>query len=109
MKRLTAILPAVLAMALALGGCSGEDLKKQLAAKNQLVAAQEAEIKKIKDDMAARESDLKNQCEQRIQKLNAQHKQQVDGLNARIAELTKKKEPEKPKTEPAKTKPKPGR
>lgn len=88
-----------------LSACSGDDLKKQLAAKNQLLAAQEAEIKKIKDDMAARELDLKNQCEQRMQKTAAQHKQQVDGLNARIAELQKKRDTDKAqKAEPQKAK-----
>lgn len=97
MKR---ILLAALA-ALVLGGCSGEDLKKQLAQKNQLIAAQEAEIKKIKDDMAAREADLKNQCEQRVQKLSAQQKHQVDTLNARIAQLTKAKEAQEKKPAPA--------
>lgn len=97
MKR---ILLAALA-ALVLGGCSGEDLKKQLAQKNQLIAAQEGEIKKLKDDMAAREADLKNQCEQRVQKLTAQNKHQVDALNARIASLTKAAEKPQAKT-PAK-------
>jgi len=93
------------AAALLLSGCSNDDLKKQLASKNQLVAAQEAEIKKIKDDMAAREADLKNQCEQRLQKAGAQQKQQVDALNARIAELQKKREAEKAqKAEPGKAK-----
>jgi len=90
------------AAAVLLAGCSGEDLKKQLELKNQLLAAQEAEIKQVKDDMAAREADLKNQCEQHIQKLAAQQKHQVDALTARIADLSKKKEPEKP--EPAKKK-----
>ncbi|MFP5220998.1 MAG: hypothetical protein ACLGSA_01775 [Acidobacteriota bacterium] len=98
MKRMLISLAALMLLA----GCSGEDLKKQVEQKNQLLAAQETEIKKIKDDMAAREADLKNQYEQRIQKLNAQHKQQVEALNAKIAELGKKKEAEKPqKAEPA--------
>lgn len=74
--------------------CSGEDLKKQVEQKNQLLAAQQNEIQKLKDDLAAREADLKSQCEQRIQKITAQNKHQVDTLNARIAELSKKKEPE---------------
>ncbi|WP_243359874.1 lipoprotein [Fundidesulfovibrio terrae] len=103
MKR---ILAATAALAL-LAGCSGEDLKKQLEKKNQLLAAQESEIKKIKDDMASREADLKNQCEQRIQKLAAQHKQQVDALNAKIADLSKKKDKEADKaqkTDASKTK-----
>ena len=69
MKRMLMSLAALMLLA----GCSGEDLKKQLEQKTQLLAAQETEIKKIKDDMAAREADLKNQYEQRIQKLNAQH------------------------------------
>jgi len=86
-----------------LTACSGEDLKKQLEKKNQLLAAQEAEIKKIKDDMAAREADLKSQCEQRIQKLSAQHKQQVDSLNAKVAELTKKKDKDADKAQKADT------
>jgi len=95
----------VLAAALALGGCSGEDLKKQVEQKNQLLAAQEGEIRKLKEDMAARDLDLKNQCEQRIQKLTAQNKHQVDALNARIAELTRKKEQDKAhKAEPEKSK-----
>jgi hypothetical protein len=103
MKR---ILAAFAALAL-LAGCSGEDLKKQLEKKNQLLAAQEAEIKKIKDDMAAREADLKSQCEQRIQKMAAQNKQQVDGLNAKLAECSKKKDKETDKaqkTDASKTK-----
>ena len=83
------------AAALLLTGCSSDDLKKQVASKNQLIAAQEAEIKKIKDDMAAREADLKSQCEQRLQKAGAQQKQQVDALNAKVAELQKKREAEK--------------
>ena len=86
---------AVLFFILLAGGCSGEDLKKQLAAQKQLLAAQEAETKKIRDDMAAREADLKSQCEQRIQKQTAQNKQQVDALHAKIAELNKKKDPDK--------------
>ncbi|WP_243438604.1 hypothetical protein [Fundidesulfovibrio soli] len=98
------------AAALLLSGCSSDDLKKQIAAKNQLIAAQEAEIKKIKDDMAAREADLKNQCEQRMQKAGAQQKQQVDALNAKIAELQKKREADKAqKAEPHKTKSKSSR
>jgi outer membrane murein-binding lipoprotein Lpp len=91
MKR---ILLAFAALAL-IAGCSGEDLKRKVQQQTQLLAAQEAEIKKIKDDMAAREADLKNQCEQRIQKLTAQNKNQVDALNARIAELNKKKDPDR--------------
>lgn len=92
-----------LAVLVLLAGCSGEDMKKQLEQKNNLLAAQETEIKKIKDDMAAREADLKNQYEQRIQKLSAQHRQQVDSLNAKIAELSKKKDADKAqKAEPAK-------
>lgn len=85
-----------LTMIVLLSGCSGEDLKKQLAQKNQLLAAQDAEIKQVKDDMAAREADLKNQCEQQVQKLAAAQKHQIDALNAKIAELNKKKEQEKP-------------
>jgi len=100
MKRL---IPAVLA-ALLLAGCSGEDLKKQVAEKNQLLAAQESEIKKIRDDMAAREADLKTQCEQRVQKLSAQHKREVDGLHAKIASLTKAKDAEARKKQPSKSK-----
>lgn len=88
MKRILLAFAALTFMA----GCSGEDLKKKVQQQTQLLAAQEAEIKKIKDDMAAREADLKNQCEQRIQKLTAQNKNQVDALNARIAELNKKKD-----------------
>lgn len=99
MKRILMSLAALMLLA----GCSGEDLKKQLEQKNQLLAAQETEIRKIKDDMAAREADLKNQYEQRIQKLNAQHKQQVEALNAKFADLNKKKDADKAqKTEPAK-------
>ena len=98
MKRMLMSLAALMLLA----GCSGEDLKKQVEQKNQLLAAQETEIKKIKDDMAAREADLKNQYEQRIQKLNAQHKQQVEALNAKIADLGKKKDADKAqKAEPA--------
>ena len=67
-----------------------------MASQKQLLAAQETEIKKIKDDISAREADLKNQCDQRIQKLNAQHKQQVENLNSRLADMAKKKQPEKP-------------
>ena len=90
-----------------LAACSGDDLKKQLEQKNQLLAAQEAEIKRVKDDLASREAELKNQCEQRIQKLSAQQKHQVDALNSKVAELSKKKEADKTKNaEPAKTKPK---
>ena len=59
--------------------------------------------------MAARELDLKNQCEQRMQKTAAQHKQQVDSLNARIAELNKKREAEKPQKTEAKPKSRSGR
>jgi hypothetical protein len=95
MKRILVLLSLVAFLA----ACSGEDLKKQLEKKNQLLAAQEAEIKKIKDDMAAREADLKNQCEQRIQKLSAQQKHQVDTLNAKVAELSKKKDKEADKTQ----------
>lgn len=84
----------VSAAAVLLTACSG-DLKKQIEQKNQLLAAQQAETAKLKDDMAAREADLKNQCEQRVQKLQAQQKHQVDALNAKIAELSKKKEAEK--------------
>ncbi len=94
MKRLLLVSAAA---AFFLSACSGEDLKKQLENKNQLLAAQETEIKKIKEDMAAREADLRNQCEQRIQKLAAQQKHQVDTLNAKIAELSKKKEKESDK------------
>lgn len=108
MKRFLA-LAAVLAALVLAAGCSNDDLKKQVEAKNKLIAAQEGEIKKIKDDLAAREADLKNQCEQRIQKLNAQHKQQVDTLNARIAELNKKREAEKPQKTEAKPKSRSGR
>ncbi len=103
MKR--AVLTACLCLA-ALPGCKGEDLKKQLAEKSQIVTAQEAEIKRLKDDMAARETELKNQMEQRIQKITAQSKQQVDALSAKVAELTKKKDKEADKhakTAPAKT------
>lgn len=90
---------------LLLAGCSGEDLKKQLAAQKQLLTAQETEIKRIKDDMAAREADLKAQCEQRIQKQAAQNKQQLDALHAKIAELNKKKDADKaPKAQPPKSK-----
>lgn len=102
--------PLALALILALlppvlSGCSGEDLKKQLEQKNQLLAAQEGEIKKLKEDMAARDLDLKNQCEQRIQKLTAQNKHQVDALNARVAELSRKKEQDRSqKAEPDKSK-----
>lgn len=103
MKR--AILTACMCL-VALPGCKGEDLKKQLAEKAQIVAAQEAEIKRLKDDMLAREAELKSQMEQRIQKLTAQSKQQVDALNAKVAELSKKKEADKnSKTAPAKTAP----
>ena len=108
MKR---ILTLVSALAL-LTACSGEDLKKQLEKKNQLLAAQEAETKKVRDDMAAREADLKNQCEQRIQKLSAQQKHQVDALNAKIAELSKKKDKDADKaqkTDASKSKSKPRR
>ncbi len=80
--------------ALLLAGCSSGDLKKEVAEKSQLITAQEAEIRKLKDDMAAREADLKSQCEQRVQKLEAKHKHDVDALNAKIASLSKKKEPE---------------
>lgn len=79
-----------------LAGCGGDDLKKQVEKKNQIIAAQESEIKKIKDDLASREADLKNQCEQRFQKQAAQNKQQTDALHAKIAELTKKKDADKP-------------
>ena len=64
------------------------------------------EIKKLKDDMAAREADMKSQCEQRVQKLTAQNKQQVESLNARIADLNRKKEADKEKPA-AKTQPAP--
>lgn len=98
MRRMAISLAAVFLLA----GCSGEELKRQVEQKNQLLAAQETEIKKMKDDMAAREADLKSQYEQRIQKLNAQHKQQVEALNARIADLNKKKDADKAqKSEPA--------
>lgn len=82
----------ILGLMLVVGCGKGEDLKKQIEQKKQIVAAQEAEIKKLKDDMAAREADLKGQCEQRLQKVAAQNKQQVDGLNAKIAELNRKKD-----------------
>lgn len=91
MKRILMLVSALTFLA----ACSGDDLKKQLEKKNQLLAAQEAETKKVRDDMAAREADLKNQCEQRIQKLAAQQKHQVDTLNAKIAELSKKKDADK--------------
>ncbi|MFZ5425581.1 MAG: hypothetical protein ACOZEN_01295 [Thermodesulfobacteriota bacterium] len=90
MKRL---FPAVLAILL-LAGCSGEDLKKQVAQKSQLIAAQESEIKKLRDDLAAREADLKAQCEQRVQKLAAQHKHEVEGLRAKLAAQAKTREAE---------------
>ena len=90
MKRMACAL--ILGLVLAAGCGKGEDLKKQVEQKNQILAAQEAEIKKLKDDMVAREADLKNQCEQRMQKVAAQNKQQVDALNAKVAELTKKKD-----------------
>lgn len=91
---------------LALAGCNGEELKKEVAAKNQIIAAQEAEIKTLKDDMAAREADLKNQFEQRLQKQAVQNKQRVDALQSRIADLTKKKDADRKNRQaspPAKT------
>ena len=101
MKRIFMALAALVFLA----ACSGDDLKKQLAQKNQLLAAQEIELKKAKEDLAAREADLKNQCEQRIQKLSAQQKHQVEALNSKISELSKKKEADKAKNaEPAKAK-----
>lgn len=98
MKALWAVLSLCL---FTVAGCNGEELKKQIEAKNQIIAAQEAEIKTLKDDMAAREADLKNQFEQRLQKQAVQNKQRVDALQAKIAELAKKKEADKKSAQPA--------
>ena len=106
MKR--AVLTVSLLCLAALPACKGEDLKKQLAEKTQIIAAKDTEITRLKDDMAAREAELKNQMEQRIQKLTAQNKQQMDALNAKVAELSRKKDKEADKTAksaPAKTAP----
>jgi septal ring factor EnvC (AmiA/AmiB activator) len=93
MKFLTGVL--ILGLLMMCSACQGEDLKKQLEQKNQIVNAQSEEIKRLKDDMAAREADLKSQCEQRLQKATVQSKQQIDTLNAKIADLNKRREAEK--------------
>jgi hypothetical protein len=94
-------LAAVLALGLILcSACQGDELKKQLEQKNQIVNAQSEEIKRLKDDMAAREADLKTQCEQRLQKALVQSKQQIDALNAKVADLNKRRDADKaPKSE----------
>ena len=79
-----------LAVLMLLAGCSGEDLKKQVEQKNQLLAAQETEIKKIKDDMAAREADLKNQYEHDCLFISAANKEGIEQLREMIVTMVKR-------------------
>lgn len=103
MKRAVLTVCLCLAALGALGGCKSDELKQQLTEKSKIIADKEAEISRLKDEMATREAELKSQMEQKIQKLTAQSKQQVDALNAKLAEFSKKKEAEKnAKSPPAK-------
>ena len=78
----------------AMAGEKAEELAKELAEKGKL---SEVEARKLADDMVARSAkarkDLKAQIETRIEealhKMHLPTKDDIDGLNARIAKLEK--------------------
>jgi uncharacterized protein YoxC len=93
------LVPVFLILILGLYGCGkSEDLKKQIQEKDQRISALEAEVKKTKEDFAAKEQEIRSDAQARVQKLNVSHRQQVEDLKAKIAELSEEK---KKSTKPA--------